>query len=64
VEWEVLVSAAEPSDKVISEQADGALGGIVAVDIWWSQLVVNVSISEKVLEGSEGFIVQLLESWL
>jgi len=45
------------------ECADGVLSGISAVDIRWYQLVVNVGSSAKILEGSGGFIVQLLEPW-
>ena len=41
-EGEVGVGAAEAGDKVVFEGADGAFGGVVAVDVWRSQLEVDV----------------------
>jgi len=48
---------------MIFECVDGMLGSIAAVDIRWYQLVVNVGISEKILEGGGSFVVQALELW-
>ena len=61
VEREVFVDAAETSNEVIFERADGAFGGIAAVDSWWGKLKVNFFFAEELFQSFGAFIVEALE---
>ena len=61
VEREVFVDAAKASNEVILEGADGAFGGIAAVDAWWGELKVNYFFAEELFQSFGAFIVETLE---
>jgi hypothetical protein len=43
MEGKIGVRAGQAGDEVIFERADGALGGIAAMNVGWGQLKVNVA---------------------
>ena len=45
---------------MVFESSDGSFGGVAAMRMWWHQLVINVFLSEKVLESGGGIIVEFL----
>ena len=49
---------------MVFEVSDGSFGGVAAIRMWWHQLVINVFLSEKLLEIFGGFIVKFLEQRL
>ena len=61
MEREVFVDAAKASNEVILEGADGAFGGIAAVDSWWGELKVDMFFAEELFQGFGAFIVETLE---
>jgi hypothetical protein len=61
VEWEVFVDAAQASNEMILEGADGAFGGIAAMDSWWGELEVNFFFAEELFQSCGTFIVETLE---
>jgi len=61
VEGEVGVSGTEAGDEMIFERADGAFGGIAAVEVRGDQLVVDLVFLEELLEGGGSLIVESLE---
>jgi len=44
VKWKVLISAAQPSNKVILEGPDGMLGSIAVMEMQWDELIIDVLI--------------------
>ena len=58
---EVFVGAAETSDEMVFERADGAFGGIATVEVWRGKLIVDGLCLEELLEGGGCFVVQLLK---
>jgi len=62
VKWEILVSAAKPSNEVVFKSVNDTFGGILPMHVWLDQLVINVFHGEEILKGSGGFIVQLVET--
>jgi hypothetical protein len=63
VERKVFVGAAQAGDEVIFERANGAFGSVSAVDVRWSELVVDVDAGHELLESGGCFVVELLELW-
>jgi hypothetical protein len=63
VDGELRVSAAEASNEVILECANGPFSSIAAMGTRGHQLVVNVSCHKEVFEGGAAFIVKLVEDW-
>ena len=61
VEGEIFVNAAKSSNEVILEGADGAFGGIAAVDSGRGELKVNFFFAEELFQGFGAFIVETLE---
>jgi hypothetical protein len=61
VEREVFVDAAETSNEVILEGADGAFSSIAAVDSWWGKLKVNFFFAEELFQWFGAFNVETLE---
>jgi hypothetical protein len=61
VEREIRVSAAEASNEVVLEGADGPFGCIATVQMRGSKLKVDMFGSHEGLEGCRGFVVQALE---
>jgi hypothetical protein len=61
VEREVRIGAAQASDEVVLESADGAFGRIGAVNTRWDELEVNVFIVEELPESSGALVVEALE---
>ena len=57
VQGEILVSAAKASDEVVFECADGSFSSIVAMDMGWDQLVIDIFSYQEVLEGLGCFVV-------
>ena len=47
VEREVFVDAAQSSNEMILECADGAFGGIAAMNAWRGELKINRFVAEK-----------------
>ena len=47
MEREVFVDAAQASNEVILEGADGAFGGIAAMNAWWGELKINHFVAEE-----------------
>jgi len=61
VNGEQFVGAAESTNEVIFEGANGAFGSIAPMDMWWDQLKIDVLGCHIILEGMGCFAVQLLE---
>jgi hypothetical protein len=61
VERRIRVSAAESSNKVVFEGADGSFGSVATVEMRGCKLKVNVSRGHESLEGCRGFVVEPLE---
>jgi hypothetical protein len=61
VEQEVRVGAAQASDEVILEGADGAFGRIGAVKTRRDELDVDMLVAEELLESSGALVVEALE---
>lgn len=59
----IRISPAEAGDKMIFERTDGAFGGVAAVYMWWSKLVVDAFVLKELLEGLGGLIVESLKTW-
>jgi hypothetical protein len=57
VEGEVLVGAAETSNEVVLEDANGMLSSIMAMNTRRDQLIVDTFLTHKFLEGEGGFVV-------
>jgi hypothetical protein len=62
VEGEVLVNAAEASNEVVFECADGAFGSVSAMYAGWGELKVNVFFLSELFQGLSTFIVKALEA--
>ena len=60
VEGEVLVDAAEASDEVVLERADGAFGRVAAMHASGRELEVDALLMHELLEDSRTFVVQAL----
>ncbi len=57
----MLVSAAQTHNEMIFEGLDCTFSRISVMDVWWDQLEINILSCHKVLEGTGGFIVKVLE---
>jgi hypothetical protein len=62
VEREVFVDTAKASNEVILEGADGAFGGIAAVDAGRGELEVNFLFAEELLQCFRAFKVETLKA--
>ena len=61
VEREVFVDAAQSSNEMILEGADGAFGGIAAMNAWWGELKGNFFFAEELFQRFGAFVVETLE---
>jgi hypothetical protein len=61
VEGEVFVDAAQASNEMILEGADGSFGGIATVDSGWGELKINNFFAEELLQSFRAFIIKPLE---
>ena len=63
VERKILVCAAEAGNEMVFERSDGSFGGVAAVDVWRSELEVDVLCLHELLECGGCFVVEFLEQW-
>ena len=61
MEGEVGVGGAKPGDEVVLKGADGAFGGVAAVDPGRSKLEVDALLGHVGLKDGGGFVVKFLE---
>ena len=57
------VGAAEASNEMVFEGADGAFGGITTMNMGRRELEVNGVVGHEALESGRGFVVEALEEW-
>jgi hypothetical protein len=62
MEWEVFVDAAQTSNKMVFEGADGTFGGVAAVYARWCELEVNVLLAQELFERFRTFVIKPLEA--
>jgi hypothetical protein len=48
---------------MVFPDADGSLGGIGAMDMWWDELIVYAFGLHELLEARWAFVVKLWEKW-
>jgi hypothetical protein len=61
LEWKIGVGAAEAGDEMVLESANGALGGVAAMDAWGHELESNGLVAHVLLEEDGGFVVEAIE---
>ncbi len=57
----VAIGAAEARNEMVFESADGAFGGICAMDARRNELEIHMLFAQKLFERSRAFVVQFLE---
>ena len=61
LEWKIGVGAAEAGDEMVLESANGALGGVAAMDAWGHELESDGLVAHVLLEEDGGFVVEAIE---